>query len=107
MERAAGARLETLLADGGAPKSDWLMQFQADLLDRSVLRSQTAELSGLGAAFAAGLGCGFWSSREEIAKAGAGHDAFHPGLEEDERNRLVRRWNDAVASVRAYGRTHE
>ena len=103
MERAAGARLETLLADGGASKNDWLMQFQADMLDRSVLRSQTAELSGLGAAFAAGLGCGFWSSTHEVAKVIAPHDAFHPVLEEGERNRAVRRWNGAVASVKAYG----
>ena len=81
MERA-GARLETLLADGGASKNDWLMQFQADVLGRQVLRSQTAELSGLGAAFAAGLGCGFWSSTEEIARLVAPHDAFYPSLEE-------------------------
>jgi glycerol kinase len=107
MQRAAGTRLEALLADGGASKNDWLMQLQADVLDRSVLRSQTAELSGLGAAFAAGLGCGFWSSREEIAQAVARHDPFHPGLEEDERNRLVRHWKEAVASVRAYGRAQE
>ena len=103
MQRAAGARLETLLADGGASENDWLMQFQADMLDRSVLRSQTAELSGLGAAFAAGLGCGFWSSTDEVAKVLAPHDAFHPVLEEGERNRAVRRWNGAVASVKAYG----
>jgi glycerol kinase len=105
MERAAGARLEALLADGGASKNDWLMQFQADVLDRPVLRSQTAELSGLGAAFAAGLGCGFWSSTDEVAKVAALHDAFNPRLEASERNRLVRRWNGAVASVKAYGLT--
>ncbi len=75
MQRA-GARLETLLADGGASKNDWLMQFQADVLDRQVLRSQTAELSGLGAAFAAGLGCGFWPSTDEIANVVAPHDAI-------------------------------
>ncbi len=103
MQRAAGIRLEALLADGGASKNDWLMQLQADVLDRSVLRSETPELSGLGAAFAAGLGCGFWSSREEIAKVVGRHDAFYPGLKEDERNRLVCCWKDAVASVRAYG----
>lgn len=103
MQRAAGARLETLLADGGASKNDWLMQFQADVLDRPVLRSQTTELSGLGAAFAAGLGCGFWSSTDEVGRVVALHDAFHPALEEGERNRVVRRWNGAVASVRAYG----
>jgi glycerol kinase len=105
MQQAVGAPLETLLADGGASKNDWLMQFQADVLYRPVLRSQTAELSGLGAAFAAGLGCGFWSSTEEIAKVAASHDAFQPGLDEEERNRLVRRWNGAVASVKAYGQT--
>ena len=81
MQRAAGIRLEALLADGGASKNDWLMQWQADLLDRSVLRSETAELSGLGAAFAAGLGCGFWSSSEEIAKVvGRARRVFIRGL---------------------------
>jgi glycerol kinase len=103
MQRAAGARLETLLADGGATKSDWLMQFQADVLDRAVLRSHTAELSGLGAAFAAGLGCGFWASTDEIAKVVASHDSFFPTLEAGQRERLVRLWNGAVASVKAYG----
>jgi glycerol kinase len=102
MQRA-GARLETLLADGGASKNDWLMQFQADVLDRPVLRSQTAELSGLGAAFAAGLGCGFWSSTAEISKVVALHDAFEPRLGEGKRDRLVNRWNAAVAAVRTYG----
>lgn len=102
MQRAAGARLESLLADGGASKNDWLMQFQADVLDRPVLRCQTAELSGLGAAFAAGLGCGFWSSTAEVAQVVAPHDVFHPRIEENERNRLVRRWKGAVDSVKAY-----
>jgi glycerol kinase len=105
MEQAPGAQLEALLADGGASKNDWLMQFQADVLERPVLRSQTAELSGLGAAFAAGLGCGFWSSVREVAEVAARHDAFHPSLNETERSRLVRRWNSAMASVKAYGLT--
>jgi glycerol kinase len=102
MEKA-GARLETLLADGGASKNDWLMQFQADVLNRQVLRSQTAELSGLGAAFAAGLGCGFWSSTAEIAQVVAPHDPFQPVLEEGRRTHLVDRWEAAVAAVRTYG----
>jgi glycerol kinase len=102
MQRAS-TRLDTLLADGGASKNDWLMQFQADILDRQVQRSQTAELSGLGAAFAAGLGCGFWSSTAEIIKVVAAHDTFKPVLEEDKRNRLVNRWNAAVSAVKMYG----
>jgi glycerol kinase len=90
------------LTDGGASKNDWLMQFQADMLDRRVLRSHTAELSGLGAAFAAGLGCGFWRATDEVSKVAAPHDTFHPGLAESERNRLTRRWQGAVAAVKAY-----
>src|SRR5258708_29231698 len=69
MQEAAGARLEALLTDGGASRNNWLMQFQADLLDRPVHRSRTAELSGLGAAFAAGLGAGFRSSTQDLPQA--------------------------------------
>jgi glycerol kinase len=100
MQEAAQARLDILLTDGGASKNDWLMQFQADVLDRQVMRSRTAELSGLGAAFAAGLGCGFWSSTDEMAKAVAPHDLFRPQLEDRERTRLVNGWNNAVTSVK-------
>lgn len=100
MQEAAKTRLETLLTDGGASKNDWLMQFQADLLDRHVLRSRTAELSGLGAAFAAGLGAGFWSSPDDLAAVIASHDPFDPAMDDDERKRLVLGWNRAVESVK-------
>jgi glycerol kinase len=100
MQEVAGARLDILLTDGGASKNDWLMQFQADVLDRQVMRSQTVELSGLGAAFAAGLGSGFWSSTEEVARVVAPHDLFRPQLEDRERTRLVYGWTHAVASVK-------
>jgi len=72
------------LTDGGTSKNDWLMQFQADVLDRQVLRSQTAELSGLGAAFAAGLGCGFWRSTDEVAEQ-------RPGSSDDCKNTADRK----------------
>ena len=101
MQEAAGARLEALLTDGGASRNNWLMQFQADLLDRPVHRSGTAELSGLGAAFAAGLGVGLWSSTEEVAEALAPHDQFEPAMDNEKRKRLVRGWNRAVESVKA------
>ena len=100
MQDVVGVRLETLLTDGGASKNDWLMQFQSDLLDRPVLRSQTAELSGLGAAFAAGLGCDFWSSTEEIAGVAASHDVFDPQMENPKRDLLIKHWQGAVATVK-------
>jgi glycerol kinase len=101
MQEAAGARLETLLTDGGASRNGWLMQFQADLLDRPVHRSRTAELSGLGAAFAAGLGSDFWSSPDKLAAAVAPHDQFRPAMDDEKRRRLVHGWNRAVESVKA------
>jgi glycerol kinase len=100
MQECVGTRLDSLLTDGGASKNNWLMQFQADLVDRPVQRSQTVELSALGAAFAAGLGAGFWSSTEALAGVIAPHDEFQPGMEDDERTRLVSRWKSALASVR-------
>ena len=100
MQEATGAKLEALLTDGGASRNNWLMQFQADLLDRPVHRSRTAELSGLGAAFAAGLGAGFWSSTEELAVVTAPHDPFQPAMNDDQRKRLVLGWNRAVESVK-------
>ena len=101
-QEAAGARLDTLLTDGGASRNNWLMQFQADLLDRPVQRSQTAELSGLGAAFAAGLGAGFWSSPDELASVVAPHDPFQPAMDDDQRKRLVLGWNRAVESAKMF-----
>jgi glycerol kinase len=100
MQEATGARLETLLTDGGASRNNWLMQFQADLLDRPVQRSRTAELSGLGAAFAAGLGAGFWPSTDELATAIAPHDPFQPKMDDETRKRLTRGWSRAVESVK-------
>ena len=100
MQEATGARLEALLTDGGASKNDWLMQFQADLLDRPVFRSRTPELSGLGAALAAGLGAGVWSSPDELAAVVAPHDPFQPAMDDDRRKRLVRGWSRAVESVK-------
>ena len=101
MQEATGNRLETLLADGGACRNDWLMQFQANLLNRPVLRSRTLELSALGAAFAAALGCGLWRSTDDIASIVAAHDTFRPQLAVRERRRLEQHWTAAVASVKA------
>ena len=56
MQAEAGAPLNTLLADGGASRSDLLMQFQADMLGCPVLRSTSPDVSPLGAAFLAGSG---------------------------------------------------
>lgn len=66
-EELSGASLKCLLVDGGPTRNRWLMQFQADLLQREILCSQTEEVSALGAALLAGRVLGWWTSQEEIA----------------------------------------
>lgn len=95
------ADAEVLFADGGATRNDWLMQFQADLLGRPVMRSACPHLSALGAAFLAGLATGVWSSCEEIRSLLPAPDRFDPALAADERERRISAWQSAVARTRS------
>ena len=78
MQAEAGAALNTLLADGGASRSDLLMQFQADMLGCPVLRSTSPDVSPLGAAFLAGLAVGIWADEAEIERLVPPRDRFEP-----------------------------
>ena len=71
-ERAAGAELSELRADGGAVANRWLMQFQADVLGAPVILPEIAETTALGAAYLAGIGAGFWDRDEVAAYVGRG-----------------------------------
>jgi glycerol kinase len=75
-----GARPDVLLADGGASRADLLMQIQADILGRPVVRSQTAELSALGAAHMAGIAVGMWDSAAALGGVPDPADRFEPKL---------------------------
>ena len=74
----SGLPLRELRVDGGATGSELLMQFQADLLEREVVRSAVRETTGLGAAYLAGLAVGMWESKEEIARQWAVEKKFEP-----------------------------
>ena len=100
MQAEGGRSLGVLLADGGATRNDQLMQLQADLLGRPVLRTTSAEVSALGAAYLAGLATGFWSSEEEIASLPRERDRFEPRMPESRRQALHEAWQDAVARAR-------
>ena len=97
MEEASGTKLTSLFADGGATRNDWLMQFQADVLQRPVLRSRVPELSGFGAAVAAAHNANFW----ELAPATTEtqNDLFQPKMTESEAQTLTRTWQVAVEWV--------
>lgn len=100
MQAEAGGELEVLLADGGATRNDQLMQLQADLLGRPVLRTTSAEVSALGAAYLAGLAVGLWRSEEELVALPRERDRFEPRLPASEREALHAGWREAVARAR-------
>ena len=101
-----GAAPEALLADGGASRNDLLMQFQADIIGRPVVRSSSAELSALGAAWLAGLTVGLWESADAIRALRPAGDRFEPRLAPDERERRYAGWREAVARAVLGARGH-
>lgn len=96
MDTESGRMPEALLADGGASRNDLLMQFQADIAGRPVLRNLSAEVSALGAAYLAGLAVGVWGTEAEIAALPRRQDCFDPQMTTAERERLLFGWRSAL-----------
>ena len=92
----SGVKLGSLKVDGGASRDNFLMQFQADIINTKVLRPQITETTSLGAAYLAGLAVGFWKDKEEISKRWRLDKEFNPSLPEDERNKKYTGWKKAV-----------
>ncbi len=99
MESDAGSALAFLKVDGGASANNFLMQFQADILDRQVIRPREIETTALGCAYLAGLGAGFWSGLDEIRENCGGDTVFSPAMPAQTREELIRGWRRAVASA--------
>lgn len=100
MEKDVGFALTTLHVDGGASRDGFLMQFQADILNRTLWRPAIRETTAMGAASLAGLATGVWSSREEIAKLHENGSIFRPAMEADRRMRLLKGWSKAISRSR-------
>jgi glycerol kinase len=96
MEKDSGISLESLRVDGGMVKNELLMQFQADILNREVVRPAVQETTALGAAYAAGLAVGFFSDLDELRSKWAVDRTWKPRLAEGERENLYRQWKKAV-----------
>ena len=86
----------SLRVDGGATKSDFLMQFQADILGIPVERPSVTEMAARGAGYLAGLGVGFWKSKEEIEGHWKLDRVFEPHMSEAQRESLYAGWKKAV-----------
>ncbi len=96
MEKDVGAPLHELKVDGGASRDTFLMQFQADILGRQVLRPVVRETTALGAAYLAGLAVGFWRDLEEIRSLWQCDVRFLPQMNEETRAKNKRGWGKAL-----------
>jgi len=96
MEKDSGVSLTALKVDGGMVYNDFLMQFQADLLGVPVIRPKVAETTSLGAAYAAGLATGFWSTVDELRVNWIKDKEWTPKMEESKREALHNHWKRAV-----------
>jgi glycerol kinase len=96
MRRDAGVPIRSIKVDGGAARNDFLMQFQADLLDAEVVRPLNPEATSLGAAYMAGLAIGYWGSPQDCFAGQAIDRVFRPHMATAERERLYAQWTRAV-----------
>ena len=101
--KGRGWHLRRSAPTAGPPRSDLLLQFQADLLGVPVTRAGQPEATALGAAWLAGLATGVWESEEEVAALWSAGATFSPDADADTGDRR-RRWSAAVAAVRGFAR---
>ena len=100
MEAAAadlGMPLTELRVDGGMVENEYLMQFQADILDIPVIRPVVAETTALGAAYAAGLSVGYWDSLQDLRDNWQEGARWLPNMPAEERQQRVARWDKAIS----------
>ncbi len=102
MQKDAACAVTELRADGGAARNDLLMQFQADLLGVEVVRPRVTETTALGAAYLAGLACGYWDSLEAIEAQWQVERRYAPRMDAGRRDELLARWARAVAHARSW-----
>ena len=102
MERDSGMDIKKLRVDGGASANNFLMQFQADILDGDVIRPECIETTALGAAYLAGLATGFWKDAAEIEKNWHTERIFTPSVGTEKRVSLLSGWHKAVSRAKSW-----
>jgi glycerol kinase len=96
MKLDSGLSIDELRVDGGASQSDFLMQFQADVLGSRVVRPLIKETTVLGAAYMAGIAVGVWRGTGEVEKLWKAERVFEPRMTIEEREKLYSGWKEAV-----------
>ena len=97
MEKDLSCPLDSLWVDGGASVSDFMMQFQADLLRCSIYRPQVVETTAAGAAYLAGLAVGLWQDPQELLQCRRLERVFAPNMEPSQAKALMAQWKKAVS----------
>lgn len=100
MEQDTGKELKVLKVDGGATFNDFLMQFQADILGKKVVRPENVDTTVLGAAYLAGLEVGFFQSVDELRKLSKKFKEYAPKMKQERRDAEVHKWNVAVTKTK-------
>ena len=100
MTRDAGTALKSLKVDGGAAANNFLMQFQADIIQKAVQRPKTIETTALGAAYFAGLAAGFWKNTDEIIANRQVDRVFEPKMDTAQRDALLKGWENAIGMIK-------
>lgn len=96
MAKDLGKPIISLKVDGGASKSNYLMQFQSSISNVKVQRPSNIETTGLGAAYLAGLAVGYWKNIEEVKTLNLPDKVFEPELSQEEVAKLLKGWNESV-----------
>lgn len=104
MELDAGMTLSSLKVDGGASNNNFLMQFQADINGSPLRRPKCVETTAMGASYLAGLAVGFWKDKDEIKKNWALDREFIPQMPDQERQKELAGWKQAVAATRGWAK---
>jgi 5,10-methylene-tetrahydrofolate dehydrogenase/methenyl tetrahydrofolate cyclohydrolase len=102
MKKDTGLDLQGLRVDGGAVQNNFLMQFQADILQSNISKPKISEITGLGAVFLAGLAVGFWKDKEELKTIMTIDKTFEPQLAEETVAHDYKGWKKAVERSMAW-----
>lgn len=102
MSKDSKIEVNNLRVDGGAVKNNFIMQFQADIVNTAVERPEIQETTALGAAYLAGLAVSFWDSKDEIANRWQLETEFTPQMSEEDRTKLYKGWKKAVEATQVF-----
>ena len=102
-----GLLFDEIKVDGGASVSDIIMQFQADIMNKEVLRPECIETTALGAAYLAGIAVGFWKDKEDIRSNWSLERTFLPFMTKQDREERLKGWKRAVRCAISYAAQDE